>query len=111
MPKLRILTWNICGDKQARVENAMEVIDKQKPDIMLFQEARKTKPDSSNLYTSIATLQDFAFLPCNEYEKKGLQYGNQNFYPDTTGKCYYGFIRSVVKKVAVLANLTLRDLY
>ena len=93
MPEIRVLTWNVCGDKQARADLAVDLITKEQPDIMLFQEARKTSPRLSNLYTTISNSPEFAFLFCDEYGASGISYGKNNFYPDTTGKCYYCFYR------------------
>jgi exonuclease III len=94
MPSLRVLTWNVCGDKQARADLAVHVISKEQPDIMLFQEARKTNPKLSNLYTAIEASKDYKGLFCDEYPGTGIQYGKQNYYPDTSGKCYYCFCRT-----------------
>jgi len=93
MPTVRVMTWNVCGDAQARADLAEQVITSEKPDIMLFQEARKTNPKLSNLYDTIKVHKDFAFLYCDEYEPKALPYGGTNYYPDTKGKCYYCFYR------------------
>jgi endonuclease/exonuclease/phosphatase family metal-dependent hydrolase len=93
MPTIRVMTWNVCGDAQARADLAETVIGKEKPDILLFQEARKTKPKDSNLYEVISNLGDFRFLFCDEYESQGIPYGGQNYYPDTKGKSYYCFYR------------------
>lgn len=93
MPTIRVLTWNVCGDAQARADLAETVINSEKPDILLFQEARKTNPKLSNLYTVIDNSSDFEFLFCDEYQSSGIKYGNQNYYPDTKGKCYYCFYR------------------
>jgi endonuclease/exonuclease/phosphatase family metal-dependent hydrolase len=93
MASIRVMTWNVCGDKQARADLAATVISTEKPDILLFQEARKTNPALSNLYTTISTSTDFAFLFCDEYLRAGISYGGKNYYPDTSGKCYYCFYR------------------
>lgn len=93
MPTIRVMTWNVCGDAQARADLAVTVINSEKPDILLFQEARKTNPKLSNLYDAISTSQDFKFLFCDEYESGGISYGKNNYYPDTKGKCYYCFFR------------------
>jgi endonuclease/exonuclease/phosphatase family metal-dependent hydrolase len=93
MPKIRVMTWNVCGDAQARADLAETVIISESPDILLFQEARKTNPKLSNLYDVISNHVDFKFLFCDEYEMGAIRYGGQNYYPDTKGRCYYCFYR------------------
>ena len=93
MPSIRVMTWNVCGDKQARADLAGQVITSDQPDILLFQEARKLNPKLSNLYTAIAASQDFTFLFCDEYLRAAIPYQGVNYYPDTSGKCYYCFLR------------------
>jgi endonuclease/exonuclease/phosphatase family metal-dependent hydrolase len=107
MPTIRVMTWNVCGDAQARADLATTVVGSETPDILLFQEARKTNPKLSNLYDTISNSQDFKFLFCDEYEGAGIRYGNQNYYPDTKGKCYYCFFRKT--KLTKSTDMSLVD--
>jgi endonuclease/exonuclease/phosphatase family metal-dependent hydrolase len=110
MPTLRVLTWNVCGDNQARAEMADKVIGIEDPDILLFQEARKTQPKLSNLYTKISNHPGYDFLYCDEYDSKGISYGGKNFYPDTTGKTYYCFYKKAkVQPNGVLGRVDYRN--
>lgn len=107
MPTIRVLTWNVCGDAQARADLAQKVIMTASPDILLFQEARKTNPKLSNLYVAITNDPNFAFLFCDEYQSSGIQYGKNKYYPDTKGKCYYCFYRKT--KLSKVKDMKLVD--
>ena len=109
MPTVRVLTWNVCGDKQARADLALKVINSDSPDILFFQEARKTKPQLSNLYTALKASSLYDFLFCDEYEPVGIPYGKQNYYPDTSGKSYYCFYKKATITKPQNAALQLVD--
>jgi endonuclease/exonuclease/phosphatase family metal-dependent hydrolase len=106
---IKVLTWNICGDKQARADVADDVVGKEKPDIIVFQEARKTNPLLSNLYNTSKNFGNYEFLVANEYQQGGINYGGQNYYPDTTGKAYYAFYEKTVFANNPKPALTLVD--
>lgn len=90
MPKIRVMTWNICGDAQARADTALHVITTEKPHIIFFQEARKTKPDTSNLATTLSNIGTYDLLFQGEYGDP-VAFGGQMWYPDTKSKAYYCF--------------------
>lgn len=97
MGRIRVLTWNVCGDKQERADLAIKVIDKEEPDIMFFQEARKTNPKCSNMYDVISNLGVYEFAFCNEFQDGGISFGGQKFYPFVgMSKAYYAFVRKGV---------------
>lgn len=87
MPEIVILTWNICGDGDTRVDDGKELLQRYKPHVAVFQEGRKTKPTSSKLYKML-TGEGYAVETHDEFGAF-LKFNGQNYYPDVKIKTYY----------------------
>lgn len=94
--QLKVISWNICGDKQARADVAEDLVKQLAPDIIVFQEARKTNPLLSNLYNTGKNFGNYEFLVSPEYQTGGIAFFGKNYYPDTSGKAYYVFYAKAV---------------
>jgi hypothetical protein len=100
------MTWNGCGDAGASRSggNRDRVGDARHPVVSGGAQ------DQSKAVQSLR--HDFKEpghqIPVlDEYEGVGVRYGNQNYYPDTKGKCYYCFFRKT--KLSKATDMSLVD--
>jgi exonuclease III len=73
--QLRVVSWNICGDKQARAEVAEDLVKQLAPDIIVFQEARKPNPMLSSLHKAGKNFGSYDFLFRPEQKTGGIPFG------------------------------------